>query len=131
MQWHGFIVPWLAALAPALVLYCAQHGRRPVVSEPLPRQHGRPSRKGSLSSLPSASSGAITAQQPGFLSPLPTLPSHTSGQMHAPYGNYGQPVAIPPGYMLVPAPGAMQVLMLPMPCSNVRLVRSAIGTLST
>ena len=110
------------------VVYCVQHGRRPAVSEALSRQHGRPTRKGSLSSLPSASSGAITAQPPGFLSPLPTPPSHTSGQMHGPYGNYGQPVAIPPGYMLVPAPGAMQVLVLPVPCSDVCLVHSIVRT---
>lgn len=128
MQWHGFMVVGSGTCLE--VVYFVQHGRRPAVSEPLSRQHGRPSRKGSLSSLPSASSGAITAQQPGFLSPLPTLPSHTSGQMHGPYGNYGQPVAIPPGYMLVPAPGAMQVLVLPVPGSDVCLVHPILRTSS-
>ena len=125
-RWHGYMV---GGTGTCLIVVCfVQHGRRPAVSEPLSRQHGRPTRKGSLSSLPSASSGAITAQPPGFLSPLPALPSHTSGQMHGPYSNYGQPVAIPPGYMLVPAPGAMQVLVLPVPCSDVCLVHSMVRT---
>lgn len=73
----------------------------------MPHARGR-SRLASLSSLPQGG-----PQRAGHLSPLLSLPTQSSRQMlgapHSPYGSYGPTVAIPPGYMLVPAPGAMQV----------------------
>ena len=89
------------------------------MSEPLYRPHGQQSGMASLQSHPPATSGTVAApHQPAFLSPLLSTPSGQlpAGQLpgaHPPYGAYGTPLAIPPGYMLVPAPGAVQVKLCP------------------
>ena len=83
------------------------------MSEPLYRPHGQQSNMATLPALPPASSGTVAApHQPGFLSPLlPSAPGQLPGA-HPPYGAFGTPLAIPPGYMLVPAPGAVQVRLM-------------------
>lgn len=83
------------------------------MSEPLYRPHGQQPSMASLPSLPPATSGSVAAShQSGFLSPLLPSPSGQLPGAHSPYGSYGGPLAIPPGYMLVPAPGAVQVRVM-------------------
>ena len=80
------------------------------MSEPLYRPHGQQSSMTSLPLLPPATSGSVAPpHQSGFLSPLLPSPSGQLPGAHPSYGSYGASLAIPPGYMLVPAPGAVQV----------------------